>query len=91
MKKDTKEKKSYPVTVDITKMVPKFCTGIQASLLNNSNIVLTFVYSEQSSFKDENNDNVTSIIDRVVIDKRHSIELEKLLNQINNHDEKSSD
>ena len=83
MTKKEKQPETLSVTTSLEKIVPKFCTGIQAGLLNNNNIVLTLIYSEAKTENDI--DPTHSIIDRVVIDKEHSKHLAELLNKINNY------
>ncbi len=56
------------------KMVPKFCTTINAGLLKSKNVVLTMAYSEGV-------DNVT-LIDRIVIDLEHAKQLRDVLNNL---------
>lgn len=56
------------------KMVPKFCTAINISVMNNRNVIMTLLYAE-------GNDDL-ALIDRIVIDIDHAKSLHKTLGQM---------
>lgn len=65
-KKNNTSSISSIIKNDLQKIVPKFCTGIQTSVTNENNIILSFVYSED----DEDGKNISSsLISRIVITK----------------------
>lgn len=55
------------------KFAPKFCTITQIGVLNNKNIVLSMLYSEDNK--------QVSLIEKIVIDVDHAKQLVKILSE----------
>lgn len=63
-----------PLATNLERMVPKFCTGVNLTLLNNKNIILTMLYAE--------NIGQAALIERVAIDINHAKSLVDALKRV---------
>ncbi len=58
-----------------TDLIPKFCTSIEMSLLNNGNIALALMYSE-------NDGESPGIFQHITVDKRRAISIRNALDRL---------
>lgn len=61
----------FQATTNLERVVPKFCTGINLSLMGSGNVIFTMTYSE--------GDSKGVVIERIVIDLEHARSLSVVL------------
>ena len=75
------DEKVYQVLSELGKTVPKFCTTLNMSLLDNKkNVVMSMFYNEPIN----ENANHNVLIDRIIIDIDLAVKLRDALNNIFN-------